>query len=198
MRYCFSLPIILGIFSTSLSLPRINAATWIGFGQIEIYASPDKGETWFRSIVQPDETLSVGGNTGIINQGSQPAVGPDGTLYVAWERGWLSPFFGQAGAGVYPQIRVASSHDSGRIWSAFADGFPPPGGNPAGRLVSDICSGSLFPPAGYNRADSNDFPRIAVARGGPNRGAVTQRKFIVIGIGVECGTGNRLVLFLPP
>lgn len=144
---------------------EVEGIPFFGFGQIEVYSSPDKGETWFRSVLQTDETLSVVENIGIINQGSQPAVGPDGTLYVAWERGWLSPLFGQADAAVYPQIRVAASQDGGMTWS-------PPGGNPAGWLVSDICSGSLFPPAGYNRANSNDFPRIAVAQSGPNRGRV--------------------------
>jgi hypothetical protein len=39
-------------------------------------------------------------------------------------------------------------------------------------LVSDICAGALFPPAGYNRDSTNEFPRIAVAQSGPYRDRV--------------------------
>lgn len=151
---------------------EVAGVPWFGFGQIEVYASQDGGENWSRSIVQPDETVDVPGDIGIINQGSQPVVGRHGTVYVAWERGWLSPLFGQADLGVHPQIRVAVSHDGGASWSPAAAGPPSSGVNPAGVLVSEICSGSLFPPVGFNRPASNDFPRIAVARTGPERGRI--------------------------
>jgi hypothetical protein len=160
------------VYVSVTNLIEVNSIPFFGFGQIDVYASADGGKTWSRSIVQPDETISVDENSGIINQGSQPAAAPDGTVYVAWERGWLSPFFGQATAGVYPQIRVAVSHDSGLSWSPAASGAPFSGVNPAGVLVSNICSGALFPPVGYNRSSSNDFPRIAVAQSGPQRGRV--------------------------
>lgn len=130
-----------------------------GFGQIEVYSSADSGATFSRSIVQPDETISVPLNEGIINQGSEPAVGPDGTVYLAWERGFLSPLYGQGGAGVYPQIVASVSTDNGASWSPRV-------------LVSDICAGALLPPAGYNRDSTNEFPRIAVAQNGPYRGRV--------------------------
>ena len=44
--------------------------------------------------------------------------------------------------------------------------------DPAGTLVSKICSGALCPPVGYNRDTTNDFPRIAVAQSGPDKGRV--------------------------
>lgn len=128
-----------------------------GFGQIEVYTSNDGAASFGpATIVQADETSSVPLNQGIVNQGSMPAVGPEGNIYVTWERGFLFPFFGGAQA---PQIVVSTSTDGGATWGART-------------LVSDICSGALFPPAGYNRGSTNDFPRIAVANSGPNRGRV--------------------------
>ncbi len=66
---------------------------------------------------------------------------------MAWERGWLFPFFGGAQP---PQIVFASSLNGGATFGART-------------LVSDISSGALFPPDGYNRGNHNDFPRICVA-----------------------------------
>ena len=140
-----------------------------GLGQIEAYTSPDGGATWGRAIIQPDETLSPS-DQGVVNQGSEPAVAPDGTLYVAWQRGFLSPFFLQGALGVWPQIRVARSYDGGATWQPAA---PYPAGtvvNPAGVLVSATCAGDLFPPSGSSRIQSNTLPRIAVARSGHHRG----------------------------
>lgn len=108
-------------------------------------------------------------NTGIVNQGSMPAVGPEGNVYVTWERGWLDPL---SGGGVSPEIRVATSTDGGASWSPVVPAGSPSGANLVGTLVSKICSSALFPPAGYNRGTTNDFPRIAVANSGPDRGRV--------------------------
>ena len=151
---------------------EVAGIPWFGFGQIEVYASPNGGRDWSRSIVQPDETVDVLEDIGVINQGSQPAVDRHGKVYVAWERGWLSPLFGQGAMGVHPQIRVAVSDDGGASWWPAAAGPPSSGVNPAGVLVSEICSGSLYPPVGFNRPTSNDFPRIAVARTGRERGRI--------------------------
>jgi hypothetical protein len=95
-------------------------------------------------IVQLEESA-------VVNQGAQPAVGPDGTVYVAWERGLLS--------SIPPEIRVAKSTDFGATWG------PP-------ILVSQICSQAFTPPLGYNRDVTSDFSRIAVAENGPWRGRV--------------------------
>jgi hypothetical protein len=152
------------VYVTVTNFKEVNGIPFFGFGQIEAYSSTDGGEAWSRSVVQPDETISVAENRGIINQGSEPAVGPDGTVYVAWERGRFFPFTGN---NVTPEIRVAKSADNGATWMPSASGV-----EPAGTLVSKICSGALFPPAGFNRPTSNDFPRIAVAQSGPDRGRV--------------------------
>jgi hypothetical protein len=152
------------VYVSVTNFKEVGGIPMFGFGQIEAYSSTDGGQTWLRAIVQPDETISVSDNAGIINQGSEPAVGPRGSVHVAWERGWLYPI---TGGSVTPELRVATSVDEGATWAPAATAS-----DPAGKLVSKICSGSLFPPAGYNRLNSNDFPRIAVAQDGPERGRV--------------------------
>jgi len=140
-----------------------------GLGQIEAYTSADAGATWSRSIIQPTETIQAGVQ-GVVNQGSEPVVAPDGTIYVAWLRGYLSPFLHQGAINVWPQVRVARSEDGGATWQPPA---PYPAGtvdNPAGTLVAGICAGDVFPPTGFNRIQSNSWPRITVARSGPHRG----------------------------
>jgi hypothetical protein len=152
------------VYVSVTNFKEVEDIPMFGFGQIETYSSTDGGQTWRRAIVQPDETLSVSSDSGIVNQGSEPAVGPEGTVYVAWERGYLYPV---TSGPVTPEIRVASSIDEGATWAPAATPT-----EPAGTLVSKVCSGSLYPPAGYNRLNSNDFPRIAVAQSGAHRGRV--------------------------
>jgi hypothetical protein len=140
-----------------------NLPEW-GWGQIELYRSLDGGDTWDRTVIQPDETFITDpddpfcGFDGVINQGSMPVVDPEGDLYVVWERGWYAPILGGA---VLPRatIVVAKSTDQGATFTAPVE-------------VASICSQALSPPAGYNRTSSNDFPRIAVAESGPYRGRV--------------------------
>jgi len=148
---------------------QVDGVARSGLGQIEAFTSLDGGATWGRAIIQPDETLTPF-DQGVINQGSEPVVAPDGTLYVAWQRGYLSPFFLQGALGVWPQVRVARSDDGGASWQPAA---PYPAGtidNPAGTLVSATCAGDLFPPSGSNRIQSNSWPRISVAPSGRHRG----------------------------
>jgi hypothetical protein len=135
-----------------------------GWGQIELYRSLDGGANWSRTIIQPDETYITDPNDpdcgadGVINQGSEPAVGPGGEVYVAWERGYYAPIYGGQDLP-RATIVVAKSTDQGASFSPWVQ-------------VASICSGALLPPVGYNRATSNDFPRIAVAQSGPHTGRV--------------------------
>ena len=136
-----------------------------GSGQIELYRSLNGGATWDRRIIQADETFITDptnkdcGADGVQNQGSNPAVGPDGELFVAWERGWEAPFIGGPPLGLpRPTIALRMSSDRGATWGPL-------------RTIKSIC-GQLFSPAGYNRRNNNDFPRIAVVRRGPHRGRV--------------------------
>ena len=139
---------------------EVAAIPFFGFGQIEAYISTNRASSFpTRTIVQPDETISVPMNEGIVNQGSAPAYGPNGELYITWERGFLSPFFGQGTAGVFHHIAFAASTDGGLTFGPRV-------------TVSPISPPGLFPPGGYNRSNYNDFPRIAVAHSGSHRGRV--------------------------
>ena len=139
---------------------EVAGIPFFGFGQIEAYVSDDRAQSFpTRTIVQPDETFDVATNVGIINQGSTCAYGRRGGLYVAWERGFLSPFFGQSALGVYHEIVFAASSDGGATFGPRV-------------LIADISPPGLFPPGGYNRGNYNDFPRIAVARSGPYKGRI--------------------------
>lgn len=160
------------VYVTVTSFLQVAGIPAIGTGQIEAYRSHDGGTTWFRSVIQPDETLSPTLGTGVVNQGSEPAVGTHGEVYAAWQRGFLSPFLGQSAVGVWPEIRVSRSFDGGASWQPAAAGPPSTGANPAGVRVASICAGDLFPPSGYSRNRSNTFPRIAAAHTGPHRGRV--------------------------
>jgi hypothetical protein len=135
-----------------------------GFGTIELYRSLDGGSTWSNTVVQPDETIVTDpsapncGQDGVVDQGAVPAVGPDGEVYVAWERGFEAP---TVGGSVLPRatIAVARSTDRGATFSVPTQ-------------VASICSLVENPPAGSNRTFFNDFPRIDLARSGRHRGRV--------------------------
>ena len=135
-----------------------------GFGTIELYRSLDGGADWARTIIQPDETFVTDpadpdcGLDGVINQGSMPAVGPKGELYVVWERGWFAP---DTGGAELPRatIAFATSTDKGAGFSAPVE-------------VASICSMAADAPAAYNRTSSNDFPRLAVAQSGRHKGRI--------------------------
>jgi len=131
-----------------------------GFGQIELWRSLDGGASWISTptLVQIDQVSPTDCGTGRLNQGSQPAVGPDGTVYVAWQNG---PDF-LSGATVVPLD----------VDIMFANcGFAGQGPCQAAK-VADINSMRLSPPQGYNRNRLQDFPRIAVAQTGTHAGRV--------------------------
>jgi len=153
---------------------EVQGIPQFGFGTIEAYTSKNRANSFAGpAIVQADETISVPLNQGIVNQGSACAIfaggdddddddddnGGGNKIYVAWERGFLSPFFGQSTAGVFPRIEFARSDDGGQTFGSRV-------------LVSNISSGALFPPSGYNRNTTNDFPKIAVDESGPFEGRI--------------------------
>ncbi|MBI1745535.1 MAG: exo-alpha-sialidase [Acidobacteria bacterium] len=116
-------------------------------GQIEIVRSTDEGATWGpRIVIRAEETL--------VNQGSMPAVGPNGEVYAVWERGWQS-------TPNQASIVMSKSTDAGQTWGPMT-------------TIADICSIAFNPPSGYNRIVINDFPQIAVDNGpgSPRRGYV--------------------------
>jgi hypothetical protein len=128
-----------------------------GYGQIEVYTSFDQASSFANhGIVQADETLPSG--AGVVNQGSAVVIGNNGDIYVAWERGWYFPVVGTPDT---PQIVFAKSTDGGMTFTPRT-------------VVSDISSAAFFPPPGYNRSNTNDFPRIAYASsdGDPHMGRI--------------------------
>src|SRR6266851_572181 len=87
---------------------------------------------------------------------SAPATGPNGEVFVAWQRG---PTFTATGTSTNADIVVARSLDGGFT-------FGPP------VKVATINSMRQDPPVGYNRGRLNDHPRTFVATSGPFRGRV--------------------------
>ena len=145
-----------------IGIPISSACTFAGgFGQIEVWSSLDGGNTYSGpTIVQPDLTnlADTTCSTGRLEQGSQPAVGPDGEVYVAWQDG---PDFA-GGSTVLPldvRIKVTRSDDFGASFTTPV-------------TLASINSIRNRPPDGYNRTTINDFPRVAVANSGPFRGRV--------------------------
>ncbi|MCI0330161.1 MAG: T9SS type A sorting domain-containing protein [candidate division Zixibacteria bacterium] len=114
-------------------------------GGIVAFSSLDGGATFSGA------TLVQGvGADGV--QGSMPAVGTNGDVYVVWERGRFN-FPNPA------KIQFARSTNKGATFGTQVD-------------VASIIPAAQKPPAGYNRSRYNDFPRIAVAHTGPYKGRI--------------------------
>jgi hypothetical protein len=135
-----------------------------GFGQIEAWRTHDGGNSWQGpTVVSPDRTFVTDpsspncGNSGVLQQSSAPAIGPNGELYVVWQ------FGPTLSAGAPPStnaaIKVARSLDGGVTF-----------GEPV--TVTDINSMRQNPLVGYNRNRINDHPRIAVDTTGTHKGRV--------------------------
>lgn len=152
------------VYVTTTNFEEVCDTPFFGFGTIELYRSLDAGTSWDRTVIQPDETFITDpadpdcGADGIVNQGSAPAVGPNGELYVAWERGWFAPASGGAELD-RATIAFSASTDQGASFTAPAQ-------------VASICSMAQDEPAAYNRTSTNDFPRIAVAKSGLHKGRI--------------------------
>lgn len=103
-------------------------------GQIELVKSEDGGETWSKPVIVHSEEEDK------INQGSYPAVAPNGTLHVTWQRDWHGP---------NPEIWISKSSDHGKT-------FEPT------KFVAKINKISNRPPVGYSRGSINEFPSITI------------------------------------
>jgi hypothetical protein len=135
-----------------------------GWGQIELYRSHNGGAAWHRTILERDETFITDpaniacGADGVVNQGPAVAVGTSGEVFVAYERGWLAPVIG---GDALPRATIALRASTNQGAS-----FGPR------RTIASICSNAFNGPAGYNRTENNDFPRIAVASNGQYSGRI--------------------------
>ncbi len=138
-----------------------------GFGQIEVWRTHDGGDSWQGpAIASPDMTFISDpsnpdcGLTGTIQQGSAPAIGPNREVYVTWLAG--PTFTGPGGSieSTNARIQVARSLDGGVTFGS------------AVTVASTNVSFLRTAPAGYNRFNRLDSPRIAVATTGANHGRV--------------------------
>src|SRR4029077_11358367 len=138
-----------------------------GFGQIELWRTHDGGDSWQGpTVVSPDLTVITDptdpncGLAGTIQQGSVPAIGPHGEVYVTWLQG--PTFSGNGGSkeSTNATIQVATSLDDGVTF-----------GKPI-KIARTNLSNLRTAPAGYNRFSRLDSPRIAVADTGRNHGRV--------------------------
>lgn len=121
-----------------------------GGNQIEIVRSSDQGQTWTAPFVLSDVAAeSV--------QGSRPAVGPNGELYVVYTVTDLTNFT--------DHMRILRSDDHGRSFGPRVNI-----GERAGSagLSTNFVSG----PPGFNRGFGVEFPSIAVNHGGERKGTV--------------------------
>ncbi|HEX9038316.1 MAG TPA: sialidase family protein [Ktedonobacterales bacterium] len=151
------------VYATVTNFKQVCGVPGNGFGQIEVWRSHDGGATWQGpAIAGPDLTAITDpanpacGQTGVLQQSSNAAIGPHGELYVTWSQG---PTFTSSGVTTDARIVVATSLDGGATFSAPV-------------VVANTNSMRQDPPVGYNRNRLNDHPRIAVATSGPHAGRV--------------------------
>ncbi len=135
-------------------------------GEISVYRSGDEGKSWEGPvIVSPDDFLVTAdpkdplcGSRGTIQISTSMAMGTKGEVYLTWQGGpkllTLTP---NAVLDHVTEIRFSRSLDGGRTFSAP-------------RNLVTVNSLRQDPPVGWSKADGNDFPRLAVAAGGPHRG----------------------------
>jgi hypothetical protein len=119
-----------------------------------VIASAD--ETFINDPTNPDCGL-----TGTLQQGSAPAIGPNGEVYVTWLAG--PTFTGPGGSieSTNAKIQVATSLNGGVTFG------------PAVTVATTNVSFLRTGPAGYNRFNRLDSPRIAVDTSeSKNRGRV--------------------------
>jgi hypothetical protein len=134
-----------------------------GFGQIELWTSHDRGDSFEGPIlVQIDQVSDVPGLAGCfsgrLNQGSQPIIVDDHTVAVVWQNG---PDFVNGALRRPLDVKILASTCDLEERSCSTP-----------VIVDSVNSMRLSPPEGYNRNRQNDFPRIAVAQGGPHPGRV--------------------------
>jgi hypothetical protein len=116
-------------------------------------------------ICRPGVPSSEENRCGAENEGAYPAVDPNGGIYVAWERNYMTnledgdPYVYLHAAYIPPG---ATTPAVGGNRDPFVVSQGQPNGSPDHLGVKSLDSEVI---AGYNRGPGNDFPRIAVDAG---------------------------------
>lgn len=147
----------------------VNAIEACGFpsagaGQIEVWRTHDAGDTWQGPVVVSEDLLDPNdpadplcGFSGTLQTAVEPAVGPAGEVYLAWQFGPFVPPTGDV------------ENTSAIAFSRSLDGgvtFDPR------KILVQTNNMRDNAPVGYAKNRMNDQPRIAVATTGPHRGRV--------------------------
>ena len=121
---------------------------FLGNSSIEIVRSTTKGVTWDPAIVLDNTAVPTASK-----QAARPICGPNGEVYVVWEKGANSIFCPDAGGNVtsFNQALIAFSRslDFGATYSPFS-------------TVSNLITDFLASGPGDLRERANEFPDIAV------------------------------------
>ncbi len=136
-------------------------------GQIEVHRSADEGKTWEGPVVvskddflvTPDPKDPLCGSQGTIQLSPSMAVGPGGEIYITWHFGPRLLTRNPVSLNKTASIHFARSLDGGKTFSAP-------------RSLAAINSMRENSPVGYSKININDYPRIAVATGGPRKGRI--------------------------
>lgn len=136
-----------------------------GFGQIEVWRTHDGGDTWQGpAVASPDTAESSDPNdplcgvVGPLQVAPAISIGPNGEVYVVWQRG---PRFLDLGSSTEPlsSIGFNRSFDGGYT-------FGPP------KTLVTINANYKNTPVGHGKSRQNDQPRTAVATSGQYNGRV--------------------------
>lgn len=127
--------------------------------QIQIVRSTTNGATWGAPITLDNTTTPTASK-----QAARPFCGPNGEVYVVWEKGANTIFCPDGSGNVTPyagaQIAFSRSLDFGATYSPLS-------------VISSLITNFLFSGPGDLRERGNEFPDIAVDRStGPNRGKI--------------------------
>jgi hypothetical protein len=135
-----------------------------GFGQIEVFRTHDRGDSWQGAVVVSPDAADISdpnnpncGNSGFLQVANAIAVGPRGEVYAAWQYG---PHINTDGSiDAFASIAFSRSLDGGQT-------FDPR------RLLINVNANQFNPPVGYGKNRMNEQPRLAVATSGEHRGRV--------------------------
>jgi hypothetical protein len=125
---------------------------------ISLSYSRDGGNTWSMSVVDPEQFYPW------VDQFSDVAVAPDGTVYVSWMRCLANGSTGDCG-GTTASLLISKSTDGGATWSA-------PSTVASVNLAPDGCSCAFYGSLPNTAVRVSEIPSISVSPAGGQIGRV--------------------------